>query len=277
MASVQKLAEDLDTKLDISSYGNTMKVARYLCSYSENTGSLAGYLIINTQIPVGLKAVTLDIRGYCYMNYGNIIDLTVSFRANADGTFSNGEVSNRGSFMFKTVLLMTNDSTGMLSIALLPDTVSNLWHYPKIWVSGSFARTATSNTELRGWTITRAANTIGHFTRATLYPGWIPIQSYENGWVNYDARTGEYMKCADGWVRFRGLIKSGTVGDATAFTMPLDFRPEISGLHEHHFVVASNYAFGMVAFDATTGRMKMYSGSNIWFDLSAIAYRVGRA
>ena len=277
-ASIQKLAEDLDTKLDISSYGKTMKVARHLCSHGENTPNLPGYLIIDTKIPATLKTVTLDIRGYCYMNYGNIIDLTVSTKINNDGSYTNGEVANRGSFPFKRILIMTKTSTGTFSVALEPDTVSKFWHYPKIWVSGSFARTETPDSQLKGWTIQRASDPLTAYSvRGTLFPGWVPIQSFSNGWVNFDVRTAEYMKCADGWVRFRGIIKNGTVGNATAFTMPLELRPDITVQHEHHFVVASNSAFGMVAFDATTGAMKMYSGSNVWFDLSSIAYRVGRA
>lgn len=60
----------------------------------------------------------------------------------------------------------------------------------------------------------------GHFI------GTMDQPPFTSSWVNYGApySNAGYQKDPNGWVRFVGVIKSGTVGSA-AFTLPPGFRP----------------------------------------------------
>lgn len=72
---------------------------------------------------------------------------------------------------------------------------------------------------------------------ATLSP-WI-APTLLNSWVNYGApyANASYQKSADGWVTFKGLIKSGVVtGGTTIFNLPAGYRP----LENAIFVAPSN-------------------------------------
>jgi hypothetical protein len=101
--------------------------------------------------------------------------------------------------------------------------------------------------------------------------GW-QNPSYVNGWVDYDGRTVQYRR-TDGWVRFRGLMKNGTVG-VNAFTLPAGYRPEFRGGVTggmHHFPVAANAAFGLILVQ-NDGQVIFANGSNGWVDLSTVTY-----
>lgn len=277
-ATLQSLADAMDTKLDIATYSaSNMRVARNLCSYKEHAPNLPGYVIIQTNMTFGNYMTSLNIRGYLYQNVGNIVDLTINFYAyNPDQSIVNATVSNRGSAQFSEALILRKDSDGKVAIALKPTTTSNYWHYPHLWVDGMFAHTDITVATLKtGWLINRAPTTTGYTTKATLAVGWqtIATGSMLNSWTHFDTvRIPQYMKTGDGWVHFRGIIKDGTITQP-AFIMPVGFRPEITTFYENHIPGVFNSAFGYFGINGTTGGVIPNSGSNGYVDLSSIWYK----
>lgn len=57
---------------------------------------------------------------------------------------------------------------------------------------------------------------------------WTSV-SFSNSWANFGLgfETAQYYKDVLGFVRIRGLIKSGSVGSA-AFTLPVGYRPALN-------------------------------------------------
>lgn len=269
--AIKSLADALDTKLDIAANG-TFKVMRNIAMYDEAVVGGAGYIIINTKIPFTSHMTTLRIRGYVYQPHSNVIDLTISFYPFTDGLIYNSDFSNNGSLSFKEALILSRTSDGCVAIALKPDTTSQLWQYPKIWVDGMFGAAEMPDASLKtGWTIVRAATTTGYTLKTTLPIGWRDVV-FENSWVNFDSRTVQYQKSGDGWVRFRGLAKNGTIG-TTMFTLPVGFRPDWRQSADQHWAVASNGAFGFVTVSGN-GIVNCGVGSNIWIDFSTVAFKV---
>jgi len=94
-----------------------------------------------------------------------------------------------------------------------------------------------------------------------------------NGWVNFGSpwAPASYFKDLSGIVHLQGQVKGGTVGSAI-FTFPPAYQPQ----YAHHFECDSNgsassltiTAGGDVVPDASGG------GSNIWFSLSGISFRI---
>lgn len=88
---------------------------------------------------------------------------------------------------------------------------------------------------------------------------------FSNSWVNLNSTTGEkasYTKDASGVVHLRGIIASGTVGQA-AFTLPAGYRP----IGRRQFAVnTSPNAFGMLEINPS-GAVIPQTGSNTYFYL----------
>lgn len=94
--------------------------------------------------------------------------------------------------------------------------------------------------------------------------------AFTNSWTNYGSgwAPASFWRDPLGFVHLRGLVKSGTVGNA-AFTLPPGFRPKES----ESFVVMSNGAVGRVDV-LTDGTVTPASpSSNTWVSLSGIHFR----
>lgn len=108
--------------------------------------------------------------------------------------------------------------------------------------------------------------------------GWVPINSFVNGWTYYGGGyTGNVFSSAawrkkNGIVFLRGLIAGGTTtGGTTMFTLPIGFRP-LAGL-THLFAVASGDAFSRIDIEGT-GAVKTASAplSASWVSLSNVSF-----
>ena len=99
-------------------------------------------------------------------------------------------------------------------------------------------------------------------------PAWTNA-TYQNGWVDSSAsyHSVGYYKDSHGTVHLRGIAKNGTNGTAI-FTLPPGYRPSKSMI----FPAASNGAFGYA--DITTGGAVVATGSNAWFSLDGISFKV---
>ena len=95
------------------------------------------------------------------------------------------------------------------------------------------------------------------------------VAPFQNGWTNYGGgyNLAGFLLDANGFIHLRGLIKSGTIGQA-AFTIPPGFRPEYDQL----FGTVSNSAIGRV--DVTRAGLVIPSvGSNAWISLDGLIFR----
>lgn len=99
-------------------------------------------------------------------------------------------------------------------------------------------------------------------------PAWSNA-TYQNSWVDFSAsyHSVGYYKDSHGVVHLRGVAKNGTNGTAI-FTLPSGYRPSKGMI----FPAASNSAFGYV--DISTGGAVVATGSNIWFSLNGISFKV---
>lgn len=98
-----------------------------------------------------------------------------------------------------------------------------------------------------------------------------PVSVFANSWVNFDTDRPARYSLDRGWVSLTGIIKSGTIGAVTAFTLPLGYRPtSVNGLV---FPVVSNGAFGR-ADVFSTGAVQAVTGSNVYFSLDGIRFPV---
>jgi hypothetical protein len=91
---------------------------------------------------------------------------------------------------------------------------------------------------------------------------------FTNGWTNFGSvyGTAAFRFDADGTVRLRGLIKSGTLNTA-AFTLPAGFRPPSSRL----FVAWANATLASVEIDPS-GAVIPNGGSNLSMTLDGITF-----
>ncbi len=104
---------------------------------------------------------------------------------------------------------------------------------------------------------------------------WINVGSsgapmFQNSWVNFDTtRTAGFSKDSLGWVRLRGVVKSGTVS-STIFTLPTGFRPKRSMT----FVGDSNNAYQTVGVNLNGNVFQGTSAgaSNAWQFLDGIHF-----
>jgi hypothetical protein len=91
-----------------------------------------------------------------------------------------------------------------------------------------------------------------------------------NAWVNYASgyNPAGYFLDKSGIVHLRGLVRSGTVG-AAIFTLPAGYRPPFRELH----MVMSNGAVARCDV-LVDGSVTAVTGSNAWFSLDGITFRV---
>lgn len=104
------------------------------------------------------------------------------------------------------------------------------------------------------------ASGVGSWTNATM----------SNGWLNYDPNNyapARYWKDPDGVVHLQGLIKGGTLGGATIFTLPVGMRPKLGLL----YATASNNAFARCDIKAD-GTVAAAAGSATWYSLDGICF-----
>lgn len=91
-----------------------------------------------------------------------------------------------------------------------------------------------------------------------------------NSWVNFGAggQPAGYCKDSQGFVRLKGLVKSGTPGATSViFTLPAGYRPA----NNSHHAVPSNALFGFCRVDSS-GSVIAYAGSGTWFALDGISF-----
>ena len=106
--------------------------------------------------------------------------------------------------------------------------------------------------------------TVQDWQTPTLLNSWVAFGSSNN--------VAGYWLDPMGVVHLRGVLKSGTVSTGstgTIFTLPAGCRPQ----KEEIFAVASNGLFGVCRVLAD-GSVKAYSGSNTYFSLDGITFRI---
>lgn len=93
---------------------------------------------------------------------------------------------------------------------------------------------------------------------------------FQNSWVNQGTTNSAaaFYKDPFGWVRVKGVIKTGAIG-SIAFTLPPGFRP-LSGIN---IPAVSNSLFGSIFID-TGGNVMPSVGSSVWFSLDGTGFRV---
>jgi hypothetical protein len=109
--------------------------------------------------------------------------------------------------------------------------------------------------------------------------GWVPYRpprgdtwhaaTLQNKWVNYGApyNSAAYTLTDDGWVRLRGLVKSGTL-DTSIFTLPVGYRPPAQCLFP---ISTSPDTVGRVDVHAD-GRVMATTGNVSWMSLDGLAF-----
>jgi len=108
---------------------------------------------------------------------------------------------------------------------------------------------------------------------------WVPYRAprgdtwhaptLQNKWVNYGAtfNTAAYTLTDDGWVRLRGLVKSGTF-DLPIFTLPVGYRPP----NQYLLPVATNPdTIGRVDI-MPDGRVMATTGNAGWLSLDGLSF-----
>lgn len=93
--------------------------------------------------------------------------------------------------------------------------------------------------------------------------------AFQNSWVWFGApkTVPAFYKQNDGWVRLKGLVKSGTT-TATIFTLPAGYRPPF----EVYASVTSNNIGGRIRI-TTAGAVSMTNGgSNVYVQLDGITF-----
>ena len=90
-----------------------------------------------------------------------------------------------------------------------------------------------------------------------------------NSWVNKGSPVNPtgYWKDPFGVVHLRGVVKSGTVGQAI-FTLPIGYRPA----NDELYAVVSNDVFGSCNV-TSAGNVVAYTGSNVYFCMDGITFR----
>lgn len=95
--------------------------------------------------------------------------------------------------------------------------------------------------------------------------------AFVNSWVNFGGvyDTAAYWMQEDGWVRLKGLIKSGTATSGTTiFTLPSGMAPPFIC----YYVVSTNNVSGVLKID-TSGNVKCHGAiNNTYVSLNGIAF-----
>lgn len=92
----------------------------------------------------------------------------------------------------------------------------------------------------------------------------------QNSWAHYGSPYAKaaFLKDVSGFVRFTGVIASGTVGSA-AFTLPPGMRPATDEI----FVVLSNNAVGRLDVNTDGTVVPQSPAVNTWVSLSGVAFK----
>lgn len=112
---------------------------------------------------------------------------------------------------------------------------------------------------------------------------WIEVGSggsapaFQNSWINYD-NTWEscaFRKDTSGYVHLKGLVKSGTIGTATAiFILPVGYRPRTG--RAMIFCCQTNQTIGRINIRNATGNEGYVCcevGNNAWVSLDGISFK----
>lgn len=268
--TLQALAEAVDTKLDIRRYDPTgLKYGRNMAYYEEQAPNIGGYMVVQTNLTIGNYMVRLDVRGYTYAPYNNIIDLAITFYGfQADNTFYSIDVVNKGTLGFADIRLMTRTSDGKIAIGLWPDTPSNYWQYPKLAVDAYVGHTEATDAQMNGWSISRKP-LLGEYTlKKQGLPGMWQAMTLNAPWVNYENgwQTARFKKVGS-IVHCQGLIRSGSLG-AVAATLPEGFRP---GAGKLIFTAQTDTGQGRVDIDSG-GQIIPQAGGTAYFSLSNMQF-----
>ena len=95
--------------------------------------------------------------------------------------------------------------------------------------------------------------------------------AFQNSWVNYDSGANTqagFMKDALGYVRLKGLVKSGTIGQII-FTLPTGYRPPAN----INFSTVSNGAFAC-GYIGSNGNIYPNTGNNAYWSIENLSYKV---
>lgn len=116
------------------------------------------------------------------------------------------------------------------------------------------------------------------FTTGSVWSAWEAIGTstqkdawktvtYQNSWVAHNDTSFpvRYMKDSNGFVRLKGLIKSGAQG-TVAFTLPTGYRP----VQEHIYAASSNYLNGAVSVNSTGAVTVLAMQAGQWVSLDSI-------
>lgn len=91
--------------------------------------------------------------------------------------------------------------------------------------------------------------------------------AFLNSWVNFgsDHAVAAFYKQPNGWVRLKGLVKSGS---STIFTLPVGYRPPFDAV----FTSVSNGTECMIRVDTSGNVSKPIGGSNVYVSLADVTF-----
>lgn len=280
--SGQDLATAIDSHIDRFRHSTGSKFIHNMAMWEESNTNLTGYVVINTDIPFAAgsgadKMLRIDIRGYVYYPYNNVIDATFNFYM-LNGGLQSPDFVNKGSMTFSDVRILRNNTNNTLSLSLRPELPagSNIWNYPKMiadgWISWS---TEISDTQFKDFYIVRVADLTNYTTIQTLASGQWNLLTLVNGWVSYDsgAHAIPRYRRVGARVFVEGVIRTGA-GTGTIATLPQGFR------HTGNKLIFNQSSAGSPG----TGRVDVYSGGEIvangvpdngYLSLNGITFPIG--
>lgn len=101
--------------------------------------------------------------------------------------------------------------------------------------------------------------------------GWISVAStvgFQNGWVDYDARTVRYRRL-NGVVYIEGLAKNGTAG-STIFTLPQGFRCSNRLFADKNLLINRGGVAGLLTIGGDGRVSDASGGATLYVDLNGI-------
>lgn len=98
--------------------------------------------------------------------------------------------------------------------------------------------------------------------------------AFTNSWTNFgtDHATAAFRVDAEGWVHFKGLVKSGASGNSI-FTLPAEYRPRFT----QRFVTAANAAVTCTITIDSSGTVVpvlMTGATNAYFSLAGVQFPI---
>lgn len=94
--------------------------------------------------------------------------------------------------------------------------------------------------------------------------GWTTITPFSNSWVA-GTNTPRFRRQGN-LVSMQGNMTSGTIGAVTAFTLPVNYRPNPIGGSNLQIPCASNLTLGIMVI-LGTGVVQARVGSNVGFEI----------